>query len=165
MVDVVDVKTRSQMMAGIKSSNTRPEKLVRAALHRRGMRFARSTLGLPGKPDAVLPRWRVAIFVNGCFWHLHGCRLSKSPSTRTEFWSAKLLANQNRDKRNVQALLGANWRVLTIWECSMRGTDAMQQFDFAMDAVGQWIREQPLVAWCDVSSSGVVYRENIDESN
>lgn len=165
MVDVVDVKTRSLMMSGIRSSNTRPEKAVRAALHRRGMRFARSTLGLPGKPDVVLPRWRVAVFVNGCFWHLHDCRLSKSPSARTEFWSVKLLANQERDGRNIQALLGANWRVLTVWECAMRGLNAIRQFDFVMDSVGQWIREQPQVAWCDVSSSGLVYREKINESN
>lgn len=165
MVDVVDVKTRSRMMAGIKSSNTRPEKIVRAALHRRGMRFARSALGLPGKPDAVLPRWRVAVFVNGCFWHMHGCRLSKTPSTKTEFWSAKLLANQSRDKRNIQTLLNTNWRVLTVWECSMRGSVAIQQFDFVMDAVSHWIRETPQIAWCDVSGSGLVYREEIDASN
>lgn len=165
MVDVVDVKTRSQMMAGIRSSNTQPEKIIRTELHHRGMRFARSSLGLVGKPDVVLPHWRVAVFVNGCFWHLHGCRLSKLPSTRAEFWSTKLRANQDRDRRNVLLLLEANWRVLTVWECSMKGVEAMKLFAPSMDAVARWIREQPDSSLCEVSSNGLIFREKIDESD
>lgn len=73
-------------MAGLRSRDTRPEILVRSLLHRRGLRFARTSSGLPGKPDAVLPHWRVAVFVNGCFWHMHECRLFRMPSSNLEFW-------------------------------------------------------------------------------
>ena len=165
MIDVVDASTRSRMMRGIRPSNTKPERLIRSALHRRGLRFARSSLELVGRPDAVLPRWRVAVFVNGCFWHLHGCKLSKMPGSNHEFWSAKLLANQIRDRRNVEALVETGWRILTVWECALRGADAKSQFDRWMEEVTIWIRSQNISGCCDVSGAGVIYRKGFDESN
>jgi DNA mismatch endonuclease (patch repair protein) len=165
MIDVVNASTRSRMMAGIRPSNTKPERLVRSALHRRGLRFARSSLGLVGQPDAVLPRWRVAVFVNGCFWHLHGCKLSKLPTSNPEFWSAKLLANQIRDSRNVAALVGTGWRVLCVWECALRGADAKNWFGQWMEDVNVWIRSQDVAVYCDVSGAGVIYKAGFDESN
>jgi DNA mismatch endonuclease (patch repair protein) len=154
------------MMAGIRSSDTKPEKLVRSALHRRGLRFARSSIGLPGRPDAVLPHWGVALFVNGCFWHMHGCKLSKAPGSNADFWSIKLKANHSRDQRNIVALIQSGWRVLNVWECALRGSEAMNQFDARMDAVTTWIREQrKKYVLCDVSGSKLTWRESIDEGN
>ena len=121
MTDVVDVKTRSRMMAGIRSEGTQPEKLVRSSLHRRGFRFAKSSLGLVGKPDIVLPRWKVLVFVHGCFWHRHsGCRNATTPSTRPEFWQEKFDGNVGRDARNRSDLEAAGWTVLTVWECELK---------------------------------------------
>lgn len=165
MTDVVDARTRSRMMAGIRSLNTKPEKLVRAALHRSGLRFARSSLGLAGRPDVVLPHWGVAVFVNGCFWHLHGCKWSKLPSNNSDFWSTKLLGNQARDKRNVQALIKAGWRVLNVWECALRGTEANIQFDQRVKEVAAWIRRPGDAVICDVSNAGIIYRKGFDASN
>ena len=90
MVDVVDLATRSRMMAGIKGKNTKPEKLVRSLLHRQGFRFRLNVRELPGKPDIVLPRYHAVIFVNGCFWHGHECARSKWPKSRTDFWRNKI---------------------------------------------------------------------------
>lgn len=165
MIDVVDASTRSRMMAGIRPSNTKPERLVRSALHRRGLRFARSPLNLLGRPDAVLPKWRVAVFVNGCFWHLHGCKLSKMPGSNQKFWSIKLLANQIRDRRNAEALVETGWRVLYVWECALRGVDASVQFEQRMNEVAIWVRNQHMAVYCDVSGVGVIYRKGFDESN
>lgn len=92
MTDVVDKATRSRMMAGIKGKDTKPEMLIRSELHRRGFRFRKNVKDLPGKPDIVLPKYRAVIMVNGCFWHGHGCRLFKWPSTRPEFWREKSIA-------------------------------------------------------------------------
>jgi DNA mismatch endonuclease, patch repair protein len=97
MVDTVDAATRSRMMAGIGSRNTRPELLVRRQLHARGFRYTLDGAGLPGRPDIVLPKWKVAIFINGCFWHWHGCHLSKIPDANRTFWETKLMTNQTRD--------------------------------------------------------------------
>ena len=90
MVDIVSPAVRSRMMAGIQGKNTRPEVWVRKTLHAAGYRFRLHRRDLPGAPDIVLPGRKIAIFVHGCFWHMHGgCRLAKLPSTRTEFWQAK----------------------------------------------------------------------------
>lgn len=165
MTDVVEARTRSRMMAGIRSSNTKPEILVRSALHRRGLRFSRSSLGLPGRPDIVLPRWNVAVFVNGCFWHLHGCKLSRLPASNTEFWTEKLRANQARDLRNTLTLIACGWRVLNVWECSLRGASAIQLFNLKADQMALWIRDHQESSFCDVSQVGVEFRESFDESN
>ncbi|NQD96755.1 DNA mismatch endonuclease Vsr, partial [Pseudomonas sp. CrR25] len=100
MTDVVDTLTRSRMMSGIRGKNTKPEMLVRRALFKAGFRFRLHSKKLPGSPDVILPKRRVAIFVHGCFWHMHqGCTNARIPSTRTEFWRGKLKANVDRDRR------------------------------------------------------------------
>lgn len=121
MPDIVSPEVRSRMMAGIKGKNTRPEILVRKLLFSAGLRFRLHRRDLPGSPDIVLPGRRIAIFVHGCFWHgHHGCRLAKIPGTRTEFWTAKIMANQSRDEAAINRLLSEKWRVLIIWECAVR---------------------------------------------
>ncbi len=108
-------------MSGIKWKDTQPELAIRRGLHARGFRFRLHARDVPGKPDLVLPRFRAAIFVNGCFWHRHDCHLFKLPSTRPEFWSQKIERNVTRD-RIVRAQLAENgWRFLVVWECTLKG--------------------------------------------
>jgi DNA mismatch endonuclease (patch repair protein) len=111
---------RSALMARIRGTDTKPEVIVRSALHRAGFRFRLYTRTLPGRPDIVLPKHGVVIFVHGCFWHRHGCSLSSEPSTRRTFWSDKFARNVARDARNARALRTLGWRVLTVWECTLR---------------------------------------------
>ena len=106
MADVVDAGTRSRMMAGIKGKHTKPELAVRKGLHALGFRYRIHARELAGRPDVVLPRYRVALFVHGCFWHGHDCPLFRMPASRTEFWAAKIGQNRQRDAA-VQAKLGS----------------------------------------------------------
>ena len=125
MVDVVDPVTRSRMMANIRGKNTRPEIALRRALHALGLRFRLHGKRLPGTPDIVLPRWKAAIFVHGCFWHRHeGCRFASSPATRREFWEDKFAANVSRDRRDQELLVNTGWRVRVIWECDLKSRGA-----------------------------------------
>ena len=97
MADVVDAATRSRMMAGIRGRDTKIEIAVRKALHARGLRYRTDVRGLPGRPDIVLPRWKAAILVHGCFWHAHDCGLCRIPATRPDFWREKLEGNAARE--------------------------------------------------------------------
>ncbi len=124
------------MMAGIKGKDTAPEIAIRKDLHRRGFRYRLHAKDLPGKPDIVLPRHRAVVFVHGCFWHGHDCPLFKLPSTRPEFWKAKIGRNRENDAKAKSALLAAGWRVATIWECAIRKKN---QAASAADALEQWI--------------------------
>lgn len=133
MVDVVSPADRSRMMAGIKGKNSQPELLVRRMLFATGYRFRLHRRDLPGTPDIVMPGRKVAIFVHGCFWHLHrGCRFAKMPATRADFWKAKLEATAERDDRAVECLQASGWRVLWVWECSMRDAEAAVSLQNAM---------------------------------
>ncbi len=109
------------MMSGIRGKDTKPELLIRKALHSRGFRFRLHSLKVPGKPDLVLPRYNAAIFVHGCFWHGHDCHLFKMPSTRPEFWEGKIDRNRARDTEVRNALITSGWRRLVIWECALKG--------------------------------------------
>lgn len=113
-------------MAGISGKNTKPEIFVRQTLHRMGYRFRLHRKDLPGKPDIFLPRYRVAIFVQGCFWHGHGdCHLFRLPKTRVKFWEIKIFDNKERDARMRSELIQAGYRVLDIWECTIKGKTAL----------------------------------------
>lgn len=105
-------------MSAIRSKNTKPEILVRKELYKLGLRF-RIHSKLPGKPDIVFLRKRVAIFVNGCFWHGHGCKLDHNPKTNVKFWSTKIEKNKIRDKNVAKELKSLGWEILTIWECDI----------------------------------------------
>lgn len=111
-------------MSGIRGRNTKPEILVRSLLHREGFRFRLHVRELPGKPDIVLPKYRAAIFVHGCFWHGHDCPLYRLPGTRPDFWRNKIDRNRACDRRARDALLAAGWRVAVVWECALRGAGA-----------------------------------------
>jgi len=113
------------MMAGIRGKNTRPEMIVRRALHAMGLRYRLGGCGLPGKPDLVFRRQRKAVFVHGCFWHRHqGCQHATTPSTREDFWAAKFAANVERDRRVQAELRELGWWVHVIWECELRDAES-----------------------------------------
>lgn len=119
MVDVVDRATRSRMMSGIRGRDTKPEIIVRSYLHRAGLRF-RLHAKLPGKPDLVLPKYRTAVFVHGCFWHRHSrCRYATTPATNTAFWLKKFEANVARDAVVRKLLRSSGWKVRVIWSCQL----------------------------------------------
>lgn len=123
MSDPLTREQRSRNMAGIRGTHTRPEMLVRSALHRAGLRFRLHHPSLPGRPDIVLKRHKAVIFVHGCFWHCHPrCRYAVLPKTRRTFWHTKLLGNRKRDARQIKDLKAAGWRVLVIWECALRNS-------------------------------------------
>lgn len=121
MTDFVDPATRSRMMASVRNKDTKPERALRHALHARGLRYRLHSGAIVGRPDIVLPRHRAAVLVHGCFWHRHrNCRHATIPATRPEFWNAKFEVNVARDAAVKADLLGAGWRVATIWECALR---------------------------------------------
>lgn len=120
MADIVNRETRSRMMSSVRSKNTKPEMEIRRRLFGLGYRYGLHNRNLPGAPDMVLPKYRSVVFINGCFWHHHGCHLSSIPETRRTWWKAKLEGNCKRDSMAVSELQRLRWRVLIIWECAFR---------------------------------------------
>ena len=122
MADKLTSSQRSHCMSRIRGKNTKPEILVRKGLHARGFRFRLHNKKLPGSPDIVLPKYGVAIMVNGCFWHGHkGCRYATKSKTNIEFWEAKIARNRHRDEVTTAHLEALGWTVITVWECELRG--------------------------------------------
>lgn len=121
MTDVLTSEQRQFNMSRIRGRDTKPEMLIRRGLHARGFRYRLHDYMLPGRPDIVFPRFRVVILIHGCFWHGHSCPMFHMPVTRAEFWRSKIAANKARDVKVHEDLLSLGWRVLTIWECSLRG--------------------------------------------
>ncbi|MGV3580212.1 very short patch repair endonuclease [Brevundimonas sp.] len=138
MADVVDPATRSRMMSGIRGKNTKPELIVRKALHGRGFRY-RLHCKLPGKPDLCLPRYGAVVFVHGCFWHGHDCHLFKWPSTRPEFWREKIARNRAVDSAAYEHLQEQEWRVATVWECALKGRTRLQ-LEEVVQRLESWLR-------------------------
>ncbi|MFO0963967.1 MAG: DNA mismatch endonuclease Vsr [Phycisphaerales bacterium] len=121
MADTMTRAQRSALMAKIRGRDTGPERAMRAALHGAGFRFRLRGQRLPGTPDIVLARHRIAVFVHGCFWHRHaGCRLASTPASNRAFWREKFRRNVQRDRRTARLLRARGWRVLTVWECQVR---------------------------------------------
>lgn len=110
-------------MAAIKGKDTKPELIIRKELFRRGYRYRLHDKNLPGKPDLVLPRYKAVIFVHGCFWHGHGCHLFKWPASRKEFWESKINRNKEKDAEVSQNLTSSGWKVMTVWECILKGRE------------------------------------------
>ncbi|MGM0582790.1 MAG: very short patch repair endonuclease [Bacteroidota bacterium] len=124
IMDVHSPVQRSFNMSKISCKNTKPEILVRKWIWAKGYRYRLHRKDLPGKPDIVLPKYRAVIFVNGCFWHRHGCRQTTTPKSRKDFWLAKFETNIARDRRNIKSLMEKSWRVMIVWECKLRRKDA-----------------------------------------
>lgn len=115
-------------MGRVKGKNTTPELRVRKLLHNMGYRFRLHRKDLPGKPDIVLPKYRLCIFVNGCFWHQHpGCPRATTPSSNVDFWNTKLMRTKERDHQNITALSKSGWRTLVIWECETKNISQLEK--------------------------------------
>jgi DNA mismatch endonuclease (patch repair protein) len=115
-------------MSRVKSKNTTPEMRVRRAAHAQGLRFRLHRADLPGRPDLVFPKHRVAMFVHGCFWHRHpGCAKASTPKSQPEFWRSKFDANVARDVRVEAELEALGWRVVTVWECETKTDELASQ--------------------------------------
>lgn len=136
MADKLSSSQRKYCMSRIRGKDTKPEILVRKGLHARGFRFRLQERRLPGRPDVVLPKYGVAIMVNGCFWHGHkGCRYATRPKTNEEFWEAKIARNRHRDEVTEAHLEALGWTVITIWECELRGGAAQARLEALADEI------------------------------
>ncbi len=128
------------MMAAIRGKDTKPEKIIRSALHAAGLRYRLHSRSLPGRPDLVLPKWRAVVQIYGCFWHKHDCPYFRMPGTRAAFWMQKLNGNRKRDMESEKRLRERGWRVARVWECAIR--DASDQEVSAIAArLVTWIRD------------------------
>lgn len=138
MADVFDKTKRSQIMASIPAKDTKPEILIRKALHQKGYRYRLHDRALPGTPDLVFRKFNAVIMVNGCFWHGHNCALFRMPATNRNFWSDKIGNNQKRDRKVRADLLELGWRVLVVWECSMKGKHRTR-FEDLISTIENWL--------------------------
>lgn len=126
------------MMSGIRAKNTKPELIIRKALHAAGFRYRLHVRNLPAKPDLVFPKYAAVVLIHGCFWHGHDCRYFKIPQTRTEFWQEKINTNAQRDRKQLGELRALGWRILVIWECATRKCDASQSA-MLIDYISNWL--------------------------
>ena len=123
MADNHTKEVRSKNMSHIRSTNTKPEEMVRKYLFSKGLRYRKNDKRYPGHPDIVLPKYKTCIFVNGCFWHQHpGCRYAVLPASNQDYWLPKLERNVERDTINRESMQRAGWRVITVWECDLKKT-------------------------------------------
>jgi DNA mismatch endonuclease, patch repair protein len=127
MADTRTKEQRSRIMKSVGTYHTGPELTVRRLLHRLGYRYRLHRRDLPGRPDIVFPGRRKAIFIHGCFWHGHDCSKGKLPKSRTEYWTAKIRANQDRDVRAVAGLEDAGWQTLSVWQCELKSLNAIDR--------------------------------------
>lgn len=135
--DVFSEKKRSAVMRAVKSANTKPELVLRKALHAKGLRYRLHDKKLPGKPDLVFPKYRAIIFVHGCFWHGHDCpRGARVPKTNRDYWVAKIARNKARDTKNQQDLNALGWRTRVVWECMLKDPEK------ASEIVKNWLLKQ-----------------------
>lgn len=120
MADIVNPETRSRMMSNIRGTDTKPEVVLRRALHARGLRYRKNVRGMPGTPDLLFPGKGAVLFVHGCFWHRHpGCEKATTPSSNVDFWMQKFERTMERDRNNIRRLTDQGWRVGVIWECQI----------------------------------------------
>ena len=145
MADVHTRKQRSYNMSRIRGKDTKPEIQLRKGLHARGFRYRLHSKDLPGRPDIVLPKHNAVVFVNGCFWHGHNCPLFVVPETNTDFWTGKIGGNRQRDQRNREKLRAKGWRVMTVWECALKGKDH-PPLDQLLEKVSAWIKSDEEVS-------------------
>lgn len=133
-------------MAAVRGRDTKPELILRRALHGMGFRYRLNVRTIPGSPDLVLPARNALLFIHGCFWHGHDCGLFVLPKTRTDFWLDKIGRNQLRDRQRHEELRNTGWRIGTIWECAMRGRDSPGVQETAQ-SVAKFLRDPDL---CEV---------------
>lgn len=146
MTDTLSPEQRSQLMAKVHGKDTAIEKKVRSYLHEKGYRFRKYVAGLPGSPDIVLPKYKAAIFIHGCFWHGHsGCRKSRLPTARHSFWEEKRRANLDRDARKISELINEGWRVAVVWQCALEKPTSVLH---TINILEKWITSEE--KWCEI---------------
>lgn len=138
VADIVTQAVRSRMMSGIGGKDTKPELLIRKLLFAKGFRYRLHAKDLPGKPDLVFPCYQAVIFIHGCFWHGHDCHLFKWPKSREEFWKQKITGNRSVDTRSYKMLNEKGWRILTVWECSIKGKTRLNPVILA-NRIEKWL--------------------------
>lgn len=158
-LDPMTPAQRRHNMSLIRARDTQPEMLVRRGLHGRGLRYRLHDGSLPGRPDIVLPSRRAVVQVNGCFWHGHDCPKGVTPGTNTAFWTDKIERNRARDRATTAALLDAGWRVLTVWECALRGR-GRRSLDAVINECVAWLESE--VDNCEVTGSWADLPSEID---
>ena len=126
-MDRLTKERRSWLMSRVGGKDTAPEMIVRKLLHGLGYRYRLHVAGMPGKPDMVLPSRRKVVFVHGCFWHAHSCRLGKTPKTNVDFWQGKAATNAARDAKNSRLLAADGWRVLVVWQCEIKNIAKLER--------------------------------------
>lgn len=129
MADNHSKEIRSMNMSHIRSTNSKPEEIVRKYLFSKGFRYRKNVKKLPGSPDVVLPKYRTVIFVNGCFWHKHDCSRFVWPSSNQDYWKPKILRNVERDQKNAAELSDMGWKVITVWECELKKAKRNERLD------------------------------------
>lgn len=129
MADNHSKDVRSYNMSQIRSTNNKPEETVRKYLFSQGFRYRKNDKRFPGKPDIVLPKYKTAIFVNGCFWHMHDCGRFVWPSSNQDYWQPKILRNVERDKANIVLLKNMGWKVIVVWECELKKSNLDARLD------------------------------------
>lgn len=135
MADTKTPAERSENMSRIRSTNTKPEEIVRKYLFSHGFRYRKNDKRYPGKPDIVLPKYHTIIFVNGCFWHMHGCSSSRLPRSNQEYWKPKIERNIQRDAENHQKLEADGWKVIVVWECELKKRIAEERLSRLCDEI------------------------------
>ncbi len=141
-MDSLTQEARHVNMSRIRSKDTKPEKVIRSALFRAGVRYRICDKRYPGKPDLTLPRYYAVIFINGCFWHAHeGCAYFRFPQSNQDFWRAKFERNRERDKRVISYYRDACWRVCVVWECAIRGKGARKKIAKVTEDIVRWLEE------------------------
>ena len=143
MADTKTPAERSENMSRIRSTNTKPEEIVRKYLFSHGFRYRKNDKRYPGKPDIVLPKYRTIIFVNGCFWHMHGCSRSRLPRSNQEYWKPKIERNIQRDAENQQKLEADGWKVIVVWECELKKRIAEERLSRLCEEITADIPQKP----------------------
>lgn len=134
MPDHVSPERRSNIMAKVKGKDTKPELVVRKALHRLGYRFRLHRRDLPGRPDLVFAGRKKIVLVHGCFWHGHECRWGGLPKSRLDYWQPKIAENRARDRRNVEQLAALGWDTFVVWQCELKSPDAIDRIAAFLEA-------------------------------
>jgi DNA mismatch endonuclease (patch repair protein) len=150
-MDIVNAETRSRMMSGIRSKNTKPEIIIRKGLFNRGLRYRINDKKVFGKPDIVFKKYKAVVFIHGCFWHGHvGCKNYKIPSSNREFWVNKIDINRKRDGEVLNYLHATGWRICIVWECAVRGKYQLNKIDETVKNIYDWIVSDNI--WLEITS-------------